>query len=769
MNRVYLALVVLWVGCAGTVVSSAPQVDNLLAGKTPVAEAGVAHVERLTDGLAASEGEAWLTDVTSRLTSSAAYVTFDLGQATPIRCALLSGDNNDHYRLARSDDGAHFAPLWTAGPVAGAGMRLRSTTLDQTARFVRLSADGGDGSYSVSEVALFSTCPQQLESAVGRTTGVPLSDDARGKLFLFAAAALVFLGVQRRGASRGQWLFLLLPIGTAVPLHAVLIETYPFFEQESLLRAVVATLAGALVFKEALIGERWRGDPRVTWPALALLAATALGCYYHFGMLQFHDAAKGRRTLVHTFDMRHYFPLAKYFREIRFDGLYLASLAAYVDNEGLKAESLKDVHFRDLRTSNMTTAPAAAGELPAIRARFSPERWAEFRRDMKYFQDTMGARDYLGSMQDHGGNATPVWILGGYLLFHNAPANEWWLTVGGLVDPALLLLLFVVVFRTFGLRVMLYTLVIFGATDFYQFGSNLMGSTLRQDWLVALGLGACALRRERFFLGGFLVAYAGLIRAFPATSTMFLAVPVVWWLVGYWREHKRWPARAVWVAPLRGALRSMAGALTAVISLAVLSSILFGFSGAWLNWAEKIKVHAVGPSVNNVGLRNVLAYRPSLAAKNLGRPDRPDPWPEWERTQLQTYAQRKPLFWGLNAIVLGLALLACYRRRIEEAALLGLLTIPFIFYPSNYYCHFVFLLPMAVAPKDAEIGTQRMFAWVVAALCAMCVGQYFSLEEGWTDLRYTYQSFVLLVTCVAILVPMAWEGRKRFLADAPAC
>src|SRR5262249_259823 len=155
-------------------------------------------------------------------------------------------------------------------------------------------------------------------------------------------------------------------------------------------------------------------------------------------------------------------------------------------------------------------------QVAEVRARFSPERWAAFTRDMHYFQDTMGARDYLGSMRDHGGNATPVWVLAAYALFRDAPATETTLSLAGLVDPLLLLLLFVRVVRTFGTQVMLLVVILFGATDFYQFGSNLVGSTLRQDWLVALGLGACALQQQRWFLGGMFVAYAGLIRAFPA-------------------------------------------------------------------------------------------------------------------------------------------------------------------------------------------------------------------------------------------------------------
>ena len=100
-------------------------------------------------------------------------------------------------------------------------------------------------------------------------------------------------------------------------------------------------------------------------------------------------------------------------------------------------------------------------------------------------------------------------------------------------------------------------------------------------------------------------------------------------------------------------------------------------------------------------------------------------------------------------------------------ALIGLLLIPFYFYPSNYYCHFVFLLPL-VAVRPA-LDRDKTFATVYVVLAAMCVGQYSSLAEGWTDLRYTYQSFILLTGFGVILGYLAWESLKLapFLKSLP--
>ena len=752
----------------------APLPGNLIAERDPIASPGVTHPERIADGLAPREGDHWLTGVTARI-GGGGHADWDLGAPKPIRCALVQGDNNDSYMLSGSADGASWELLWTAGPAGGAGMRVRHTTLEASARYLRLTARGGDGMYSVGELAVFAECPAGWPDVkLTRAEGVPLPTGAHDKLLYFGAVAMAFVVLQSRGR---RWVYLL--AGLAVLAGGSAVATFLEIghiantNEESLLRAIVAALAGILALKEAFLPEGWRPHPRVAKATLGVLALLGLGCYYHFGDLQFRDHAKGRDTLVHTFDMRHYFPTAKYFKELRYDGLYLGSLAAYLDVTGEPVESVRTVELRDLDNYEMITGEQAAPRLGEIRARFSPERWEEFKKDMKYWIDTMGRGDYLGSMRDHGGNATPVWHLGGWLVFSRAPANELTLTLAGLIDPVLLLVFFFVLYRTFGLRVMLYTVILFGATDFYQFGSNLVGSTLRQDWLVALGLGACALKTGRRFLGGFLLAYGGLIRAFPALAAMFLVIPVLWFIVDYVRERKRLPTLDTVRTEQAPTLRAIAGAAAGVVALMGLSAALFGVHDGWGTWSKKIAIHATGPSTNNVGLRNVLSWRPWNSAGALIRREHPEPWVDWNRLQIESFAQLRPLFYLLNLVAFALVALACRKRPLYQVALLGLLLVPFLFYPSNYYCHFVFLLPIALAGLDADKpGAERdkNFAWVVGVLCAMCVGQFATYSEGWTDLRYTYQSFVLLIGFIAIMAPLAWEGWRdlRPAAKTPA-
>jgi len=757
---------------------AAAEPQSLLAGKLPIHSEGVKDPQRLTDGLYSNEGDEWLTDVTSRFLTARSFVEYDLGADQTIRCALTQADNNDVYNLSGSLDGVSWQPLWRVGADNAAGMRLRNQKLEAHARYVRLSATGGDALYSVAEIALYSECPSIWPPELVRTRGVAVADTVNTKVVIFGIFALFFLLVHRRTASRIRYVLVLPVVGAGWMLAGELAHLYPFFEQEPALRALLAALAGVLALREAFF-KNAEPHPKLVLGTLGFCAAMAFATYTHFGAPQFFDEAKGRHTLVNTWDMRQYFPTAKYFRELRFDGLYLASLAAYADDHpGLGADRLADVRLRDLRDGQIRTGRELMDEMTKVRERFSPERWQEFRRDMRYFADAMGEGDYLASMQGHGGDATPAWILPAYLLFSHLPAGEGTLTATALIDPLLILLLFFVMARTFGLRVMLYLAVLWGTSDFSSFGTNLMGSTLRQDWLLALGFGVCALKARRPVLAGVLLAYAALARFSFSEAALFLAVPVLWYAVDFWREHQRIPRFAELRSAQRPALRAMAGAAACVLGLFLLSGTVFGVGHNWGAWHEKTETYIDAPNANNVGLRTIVAFDSNSTAGSLVQRQVPNLWGEWERLQRGAFDTRLPLYYLALALATALALLACRARSLEQIVVVGLLLIPFYSYLPNTYCHFVFLVPLAVSLSGEQDERNRTFALAVAMLAVLAVGQALSLAELWNDMRYTDQSVLLLIGFGWLLIRLARESwrlsplwkkdRDQEKSDAPA-
>jgi hypothetical protein len=181
-----------------------PLPGNLLVG-AKVETGGIPNVDRLTDGRASQEGDFWDTTSTARFDRPEAHATWDLGSAKPIRCALVQGDNNDAYHLMGSADGKDWKTLWDGAPVNGAGMRLRQGQFEGNARYVRLTASGGDRLYSAGEVAVYTDCPAgwpKLDIPRAETID-PNAGTAGGgvwtvSLGLFAAALVVFILLTRR-------------------------------------------------------------------------------------------------------------------------------------------------------------------------------------------------------------------------------------------------------------------------------------------------------------------------------------------------------------------------------------------------------------------------------------------------------------------------------------------------------------------------------------------------------------------------------------------
>jgi hypothetical protein len=230
---------------------------GLLRAKLPLRSRGVTHVVRLTDGIAASPGDPWRTDLTAVLSSSEADagVTWDLAAEMPIRCALVDADGNDRYTLSVSSDGRTFTPLWTAEPDEDAGQQLRAgRELRGAGRYLRLAAAGGDGRWSVSEVSAWSECPKRWPP-LAMQRGTPDDEAAQTKLWAFAALAVAYVLAYRPRAPDWAKLLGVVPAGVGIALVVQLAELWP---PSSALRLRLLGVAAALGVAFALRRLAWR-------------------------------------------------------------------------------------------------------------------------------------------------------------------------------------------------------------------------------------------------------------------------------------------------------------------------------------------------------------------------------------------------------------------------------------------------------------------------------------------------------------------------------
>lgn len=709
---------------------------SLLHGLEPMSAPHVRRAPVMTDGTRPVHGDSWDTDLTA-VFRGRATVVFDLGSVKDIRAGYVHGDGNDTYVLSVSEDGSTYESLWNAGPAEGNGMRPRSTKdLSGRGRYVRIAGQGGDGRYSIGEVQLFEQVPDEPGANLAHARGLPTGERVRTHMLHFVVAMGLFLfGLRRKSGWAWKLIAALVPLGMGAATVMSLTASWPVGASEvSMARAIAAAVASIAVLREVIAPKRFPASKASVVFALALSGILAMGSFYNLGHLQFPDHEKDRQTFVHTFDMRVYYPVAKYFPELRFDGLYLASVAAYVaDVPGATRAKLANVKFRDLETHRMVRADEVWDQVMAMEDRFSPERWEAFVKDMRYFRKTMGP-DYIGSMVDHGGNATPVWLAQAYLFFAPTEANETTLVIGGLLDPLLLLLAFVAIGRAYGWRAMFLCMVVWGANDFVMLGSNWAGATLRHDWLAYLMFAVAALKSKRYVLGGILLAMASAARAFPALALVGLAFPVAGWMIAERVRSGSMPSLRALVHNHRDTLRVWVSALAGGVALFLFASLILSFD-AWPEWLRKVRLLDSEPHVNQVSLEALVAGT--------------------EHAQKAVLAARMPLYWLLAGAITLAAGLVAWRRSLDQAAVLGCLLIPVLFNPANYYIHFITILPLlgfTYARKeqpDAPTWHQALAWWPMLLLC---IAQYWTTKVDDRTLHFEMATALLFTAYAAIFV-----------------
>ena len=737
-------LVAACLGCRGEV--DGPR-GNVLEGRKPTRSADVVRPLALTDGIAARAGDDWMTELTAPFESTGAFVEYDLGASYSFSAAFLQADNNDEYLVALSDDGVNYVPLWVAPPRVEGGQQPRSSDeLRGNGRYVRVSPNRGDGRFSISEVQLFSERPVAFPPSVPTRHGVDIGEAVRGAILAFAAALVIFLFTTARAVHRAWTLTALLAVVlTAFRLTSILSFAWPVGPLEiSLVRATTAGVAALAVWGSVFVAPRFRPANGPMLGVLALCSVVAVAAFFNLGRPQFADRSTGQSSFIHHYDMRVYFPVAKYFEELGFEGVYLASVAAYADdNAGATLGSLGATPLRDMDTLRMTRVEEVEWKIRAVQKRFSAERWSEFKRDMRYFRQSMGVPDYLSSITDHGGNATPLWFTIARLLFFKTYASETTLLVGALLDPLLLLLMFLAIGRAYGVRTMLISMVIFGANDFYMFGSNWAGATLRHDWLAYLGMGISALKLERWATGGALLALSAMIRAFPAFALVGAVMPIGW---AVWDARGNGGARAVAAALYRrrDLVRLVVGTAVCALVAWLVSSFVFSF-GSWGDWLRKVKALEHDPSVNETNLRAFIA--------GTGN------------DQQAILRARWPIYALLLALPPLVVIAAARRRRPDQMAVIALLLVPVVFNPANYYLHFVCLMPLVAdelrAPAEGEPFMTERDAVTWLLWLGVCAAQYWTVLERDDTLHFRYSTVLYFAAMAHLLLNVIRQNAER--------
>jgi hypothetical protein len=319
-----------------------------------------------------------------------------------------------------------------------------------------------------------------------------------------------------------------------------------------------------------------------------------------------------------------------------------------------------------------------------------------------------------------------------HVLFSAMAPSSLGFTLTGLIDALLLIVTFVAIARSFGLVPAFVCAVVFGANDFIMYGTNWGGATLRHDWLCYIGLGLCALQTGRYRLGGAFLGLSTMIRAFPALALVGAAIPMLWAEVDAWRAQRRKPTWAEFVSRHRSVLLVLLGA-TAAMLVAFVFSIVILSPSAWPEWYSKVAQGDAEPHPAAIGLKSLVAG--------------------WQANQPVVLRARLPLYIALFLGYAGAVVLACRKATPAQAALLGLILVPVVFYPANYYLHYIFLLPLlgAGGPAAGGEGLSTRGAAIYLTLLGLCAAQYFTVPlPDWGT--HFYLASVLLFTAFALVL-----------------
>jgi hypothetical protein len=286
----------------------------------------------------------------------------------------------------------------------------------------------------------------------------------------------------------------------------------------------------------------------------------------------------------------------------------------------------------------------------------------------------------------------------------------------------------------FGWRVTCVGLLVFATnfpSRFYWTG----GSFLRWDWLFYLVAAVCCLKKERPLLAGLALGYSTLLRVFPLfvfTGPLLAA--------GYHLyQHRTLDRRAV---------RFFAGAALAVALLVPVSLQVGGGVDAYRRFAHNTNKHKETPLTNYMGLRTVVAYRPSEAGYLLRNDRYTDPWIKWKEARQRGFRQAKPVYYLAVLAFLGLLGLAVKQRPYWQAAALGVLFIPFGVELTSYYYAFIIAAALLHA-EDERVGRLLLLLTAFTGVVEWAPAGL----PTWLDEKYTLMSAATLI----IFVVIAWN------------
>jgi hypothetical protein len=258
----------------------------------------------------------------------------------------------------------------------------------------------------------------------------------------------------------------------------------------------------------------------------------------------------------------------------------------------------------------------------------------------------------------------------------------------------------------------------------------------------------CLLKKQHPVAAGLALAYSTLLRIFP----IFLFVAPVLAAGYHVVRHRRIP-------PIY--LRFFVGAALGAALLIPAGMAVVGRADTYQEFVRNTMKHSETALTNNMGLRTVVAYRPSEVGRKMQRLGETDPWVKWKQARLDSFRRAKPLYFVAVAAFLVLLGLAVREAEPWAALALSATFIPFGVELTCYY--YSFIIVVALLCVKSERLAQRLL--LLTAFTQFVAWAPITGMPTWLDEKYTLMSVATLIALIAI----AWEFFiQRRLAAAGA-
>mgnify|MGYP003639608252 CR=1 FL=1 len=444
------------------------------------------------------------------------------------------------------------------------------------------------------------------------------------------------------------------------------------------LKVLVAEGALALLIIYGMqIRHELRQKMWITGVALVLVAAVAVGAYFEFGWKRYG-------TFMNNHDFYHYYTGTKYAPEIGYYNQYAASLLA--DHEQNKVFDTKS-SVRNLETHGYTPTREIFANQDAIKGRFTPARWEEFKKDILYFQKRVPQAKWQQMLRDKGYNGTPVWsMVTGTFTNSIRTSNDPGMSALIAADPIILAIMFLFIWWAFGPWTALFAIAFFG-TNFVTDFVHIKGALFRMDWIACIVISMCLVHKKCFGLAGAVLAYAAAARIFPAVFLFGMGSLACWDCLATRKINRDY-------------LRFFATFFITATLLTGLSYLYYG-PALWHEFIVKIGVHNKDISTTRVGFKYIFL------------------WPfESFGDKVRGFEAHQTAWWCCQGAMLFITFFAARKLKPYQALGLGFVPAFFLTAPTFYY-YILLIAPLLVflpEPKRASnvVGASLFFITSIA-------------------------------------------------------